>query len=63
MSSGRTRGEGVAPDVRHVVASIDEAVEDSAARRLPSLADFRASLGATPLPGSAVLEGRESERS
>jgi len=63
MSSSGTRGEGVGPEVPHVVGSIDEAVEDSAARRLPSLADFRASLGATPLPGSAVLEARETERS
>jgi|GEM_PF-2660706 len=63
MSNSGTRGEGVAPDVHHVVASIDEAVEASAPRRLPSLADFRASLGATPPPGNTVLEGRETERS
>lgn len=63
MSSGGTRGGGVGPDVHHVVASIDDAVEVSAPLRLPSLADFRASLGTTPLPGSAVLEARETERS
>lgn len=52
------------PAGRHrVVVIIDEAAEVSATRRLPSLAGFRASLGATPPPGNAVLEARETERS
>lgn len=63
MSSGGTRGDDIAPDADHVVGSIDEAVEVSAPPRLPSLVDFRANLGATPPPGNAVLEGRETERS
>jgi hypothetical protein len=46
-----------------VVVIIDEAAEVSPTRRLPSLADFRANLGATPPPGNAVLEAREIERS
>ncbi|MBK8696641.1 MAG: hypothetical protein IPN17_31370 [Deltaproteobacteria bacterium] len=52
------------PVSRHrVVVIIDEAAEVSPTRRLPSLADFRANLGATPPPGNAVLEAREIERS
>ncbi len=51
------------PAGRHrVVVIIDEAAEVPATRRLPSLADFRANLSATPSSGNAVLEARESER-
>jgi hypothetical protein len=52
------------PTGRHrVVVIIDEAAEVSTPRALPSLADFRATLGVEPSAGNAVLEAREAERS
>jgi riboflavin biosynthesis pyrimidine reductase len=58
------RAPGPVPAGRHrVVVIIDEAAEIPATRRLPSLADFRANLGATTASGNAVVDARDSERS
>ena len=51
------------PSGRHrVVVVIDEESMAASHSALPSLAEFRASLGVVPHPGSSVLEGREEGR-